>query len=492
MISQRLRRLWPRRLAGQMIALVLLVLTLALGISVWLLSGAHRESFGALSQGQLLKQYVSIVKLLESSEPEYHKTILRATRNTSTRVHIDDSSTLSAQPETDMDRRLQARLLGMLGPQYQGRIRASIGYRFQLPTEKQLREYQFSEEEQRGRGPDRARHMTERQRRMLFERSMEKDQRTRPRLEYLSISLKTKEDRWLNFDMVVPKPPALIPRQTLIFLLLAGGALMIALLWMVRRIATPVKSLSTAANRMGRGETLPPLQEQGPEEIRELTRAFNQMQDRQQRFVSDRTRMLAAFSHDLRTPITSLRLRVEMMEPSEHQQRLLDTLDEMQQMSEATLAFVRDGSDTEATRQVDLNALLDSLCDDLAEQGKAVRFSESEQSAVIACRPLSLKRALRNLIENAVQYGEQADVAITADNQTVKITIRDQGPGIAPDKIEQVFEPFFRLESSRNRHTGGVGLGMSIARNILRSHGGDIQLQNQHPGLLITLTIPNR
>ena len=252
--------------------------------------------------------------------------------------------------------------------------------------------------------------------------------------------------------------------------------------------------LSKASNQLGVGEQVDVLPEKGPADIRETIKAFNQMNDRIQRFVSDRTRMLAALSHDLRTPITTMRLRVEMMPESRDRDQLLVTLDEMQQMSEATLAFMRQASDSEPTRKVELNAMLGSLCDDLAELGQPVHFKEGPET-IIGCRPVSLKRALRNLIENAVKYGKKAEVgfADSSDNDdTLVITIEDQGPGIPEDKMQSVFQPFFRLEASRNRDTGGVGLGLSITRNIIRNHGGDVYLKNVRDGLQATIILPRK
>ena len=230
-----------------------------------------------------------------------------------------------------------------------------------------------------------------------------------------------------------------------------------------------------------------------------MIRAFNQMNERLQRFVADRTRMLAALSHDLRTPITTMRLRVELMEPGPDTDQLLATLEEMQQMSEATLAFMRQASDNEPTRPVDLNALLDSLCEDLQDIGMDVHFQtdsyqnsdvQNSSEVIVHCRLVSLKRAIRNLIENAVKYGTSAHICMVAHNGEVEIQIQDEGDGIPDAMMERMFEPFVRMEESRNRETGGIGLGMSIARNIIHSHGGEIKLENNDRGLMVRIKLP--
>jgi signal transduction histidine kinase len=229
---------------------------------------------------------------------------------------------------------------------------------------------------------------------------------------------------------------------------------------------------------------------QGPVDIQKTIRAFNRMRTRLERFVQDRTHMLAAISHDLRTPITALRGRAELIDEAETRDKILATLDEMQRMTEATLAFVRAEATQEDTRLIDLAALVESLCDDLSDTGQNVTFSGPGKTPY-RCRSVSLKRAFSNLIENAVTYGQQARVALTAERDALHITIDDDGPGIAAPDMERVFEPFVRLETSRSRDTGGVGLGMAIARSIVRWHGGDITLENrQEGGLRVLVRLP--
>jgi signal transduction histidine kinase len=214
------------------------------------------------------------------------------------------------------------------------------------------------------------------------------------------------------------------------------------------------------------------------------------MHDRLQRFIQDRTRMLAAMSHDLRTPITTLRLRAEFIEDEETKNKILETLEEMQRMTEATLAFVREEAKAEPTRKTDLNALIESVVADLADLGHDAHFTETSH-ITYACRPQGLKRALRNLLENAIRYGEKADVNLIDQGGQLLITIDDQGPGIPKSDIERMFQPFVRLDESRSEETGGIGLGLAIARSIIRSHGGDIVLTNRDEGgLRASISLP--
>jgi len=243
-------------------------------------------------------------------------------------------------------------------------------------------------------------------------------------------------------------------------------------------ITRPVRALAEAAEQVGRGERTDPLPITGPREIQETTAAFNAMQERLVRFVRDRTRMLAAISHDFRTPITSLRLRAEMVEDEALKSAMTRTLDEMRDMVEATLTFASEGATAEETRLVDLVALLEAIADDHATLGHQVEVNGPDYLPY-RCRPTSLKRAILNLTENAIRYGERARVTLTKDATNVRISVDDDGPGIPPERFEEVFEPFARLEVSRNRETGGVGLGLAVARSCARSHGGDVILSNQ-------------
>lgn len=198
--------------------------------------------------------------------------------------------------------------------------------------------------------------------------------------------------------------------------------------------------------------------------------------------------MLAAIGHDLRTPITSMRLRSEFVADEETRRKLLATLDEMQTMTEATLTFAREEAMREETRTVDLSALIESLCADLSDLGWDVTFRNGERIAY-RCRPDALRRAVRNLIENAVRYGQRARVFLASTDNAIEVAVEDDGPGIAEQEFERVFAPFVRLENSRNRETGGVGLGLAIARSIVRGHGGDITLANGG-GLHATIRLP--
>jgi signal transduction histidine kinase len=205
------------------------------------------------------------------------------------------------------------------------------------------------------------------------------------------------------------------------------------------------------------------------------------MRERLDRYVRDRTAMLAAIAHDLRTPITTLRLRAEFIEDEETKTKVLETLGEMQEMTEAVLAFARGDAASEESRTIDIAALVESIVEDAAASGRDVRFEESSV-ATLNVRPVALRRAIGNLIDNATSYGLRARVSVGAGEDQVKILVDDDGPGIPSVDLERVFDPFVRLEGSRSRETGGAGLGLAIARSIVRAHGGDVRLENRPEG----------
>ena len=308
--------------------------------------------------------------------------------------------------------------------------------------------------------------------------------------DWFTASVALADGRWLNVA-VGPPPgaPAWGAAFVAVFLLSALCIAAVAVLT-GRRMAKPMRGLAAAAGHFGRGETVEDLPEAGPAETRETVRAFNLMRARLDRYVRDRTAMLAAVSHDLRTPIASLRLHAEFVEDAETKAKILAALDEMQRMTEDALAFIREDMHREETRTVDLHALVDSVAADLAELGHDIAVADSER-VLAACRPAALRRALRNLLENAAAYGGRARVRIERDDAELRVVIEDEGSGIAEADLERVFEPFVRLEASRSRDTGGSGLGLAIARGIVRGHGGDIMLANRaEGGLRATVALP--
>lgn len=273
-------------------------------------------------------------------------------------------------------------------------------------------------------------------------------------------------------------------------LLASGLPILILVTLFTRRLLRPLRELSRAAEQLSRGEPLAPLAQSGPRELRELAQAFNTMQERLRRFVSDRTQMLAAISHDFRTPITSLRLRTELIDDDELRSSMARTLREMGQMMDETLRFACDDAAGEATSTIDLDLLLLQLAEERQLLGQPIHCL-IPAGLHYRCRPLALKRALGNLLDNARRYGQHVELAVQQEADSLMITVADDGPGIAAEWLERVFEPFARPDADRNRDSGGVGLGLAIARSNIEAHGGTLSLSNRpQGGLLATVILP--
>jgi len=305
------------------------------------------------------------------------------------------------------------------------------------------------------------------------------------------VSLNLGEGKWLGaVSPILTTPTFFSARLGLsMAVMLIFVAVISALI--VRRMTWPLKQLSEAAEKLGTDVQAPAIAESGPVEVRRTAHAFNVMQNRIRRFVEDRTQMLGAIAHDLGTPITRLRLRAEFVEEGELRRKMLRDLDDMQEMVASTLAFIREDAAQEPRVTVDIGSLLARVCDDLSDAGHEVTLADIPRWQLVDCHPVSLRRALSNVIDNAVKYGGSAQVSMVVEETVFKILVDDNGPGIADNLHEDVFRPFLRLEESRSRETGGTGLGLSVARTILRGHGGDIRLKNREEGgLCVELRLP--
>jgi signal transduction histidine kinase len=295
-----------------------------------------------------------------------------------------------------------------------------------------------------------------------------------------------------TFDTRLPAQTANWPYRLLLSLAVLLAAVIAVSLLAVRWVTRPLKTLADTAEELGKNIHRPALEERGPLEVVRAARALNTMQARLIGYISDRTRMLAAMSHDLKTPITRLRLRAELLEDPGLKGKVEADLDEMQSMVGGALDFLRGAGSGEPVKPVDVAALLESLQADMQELGGEVRI-EGAALKPFPGRPQALKRCLWNLLDNAVKYGKRARVVVHDSSEQLEIRVQDEGPGIPPSEIGKVFDPFYRVESSRNRETGGTGLGLSIAKGIAEDHGGRLEVQNSaQGGLEALLTLPRQ
>ena len=311
-----------------------------------------------------------------------------------------------------------------------------------------------------------------------------------PEGTFFTVQIALHDGTWVTFDSYLSPQAAGVPLRLALTLLILLGSVIALSLVAVRWATGPLSALATAAEKLGEDINRPPLPETGPSEAQRAARAFNTMQRRLARFISDRTRIFTAMSHDLKTPITRLRLRTEMLEDEALRAKFDKDLAEMESMVTQTLDFMRDASAEEAVQRVDVMALLESLQTDYQDTGNKVEI-EGGTVRPYPGRPLALRRCLTNLVDNAIRYGGRATIRLEDAADGLTIRVLDDGPGIPEAELEQAFEPFFRSEASRSRETGGTGLGLGIARNIARAHGGDLVLRNRaEGGLEAILTLP--
>ena len=306
------------------------------------------------------------------------------------------------------------------------------------------------------------------------------------------------DGQWLLFSLSFDPPPATDPvaarylvESFAIWLTLAAlSGLMLSVL-AARRLVKPLSDLCRAVEHLGGSGDDQPMIPRGPREIKATILAFNQMLERLRRFNEDRTRMIAAMSHDLRSPLTRLRLRTELGPSSDQQAKALAEVDLMEKIIESILTFARDDAKREPRSLVDLSALVEGICEDAADAGEPVTYSGS-RGVTLFCRSTALRRAIANLVDNAVKYGGNTVVSLVTEENQVLITVDDEGPGIPTNEREKVFDPFYRIDASRNSETGGVGLGLSVARSVVWEHGGNITLADRPGGgLSVRLVLPS-
>ena len=310
---------------------------------------------------------------------------------------------------------------------------------------------------------------------------------SKPVVGQFLIDLRLPDGRWLQVNAseaqgwTSTSPLDVLFDYVMRIYLLRVLVLVVIALVAVRLAIRPLKALAEAAEALGRNIQRPPLSEDGPTEVRRAAQAFNAMQQRLIANIAERTRFLAAISHDLRSPITRLRLRTEMLDDTRTRERFRSDLEEMEHMVSSTLDFVSSGEINEARQNIDINALLQSLQADLQDVGETVMI-EGRATQPLPGYARRLKRCVQNLLENAVRYGREVVMQVEDHVDCLRIVISDRGPGIPQEHLEQVLEPFYRVEGSRNAETGGYGLGLSIAHTIARAHDGRLSLRNREGG----------
>ena len=303
------------------------------------------------------------------------------------------------------------------------------------------------------------------------------------------VDMRRPDGRWTALKVTESGPLATWQQRILLWFAISALALVPVAFLFARRLAAPITAFAEAAERLGRDPQAPPVRIQGPSEIGVAAIAFNQMQERLSRYVEDRTSMVGAIAHDLRTPLTRLRFRAEAV-PEPLRSKMAADIDQMEAMISGTLAFVRNASQPGARTRLELVSLVESVADEMAETGLNVT-ADSSGPVIIDGDPIGLRRLVTNLIDNAVKFGGSAQARVYSREGCAVVEVDDDGPGVPESERERVFEPFHRGEPSRSRETGGAGLGLAVVRSIARAHGGDAVLENRlEGGLRATATLP--
>lgn len=471
-----MRRLLPATLFGQTVVILLagIVVSALLGISILAFNQASVvRAMGAYAATQRI---VNLARLIDDVPQTWQAPLVKAASGETLKITLSaDRPSWAVRPETGAGARtIRAYLVQQLPPDLAQSLRVVVGGRSFRSSFVSRGMMSMMNRPGLPSMP------------MMDRSAMPGMPNGRP----MQAAIRLAAGPWLVFAVTLPRSGFGLAWPFLAALIAMALVVIPASIWAVRRVTAPLRTLADAAERLGRDVAAPPLTETGTRETRQAAHAFNVMQARLRHLLDSRTRMLGALSHDLRTPLTLLQLRVEDVAEVEERDRILATIASMNQMIEATLAFARDESRVEPFRRIDLAALALAIIDDLVEAGLNVTMVPAAPTT-LHCQPAALRRALVNLLDNAVKYGGSAELTMTSDPHVVTITIEDHGPGIPATEFAKVFEPFYRIEQSRNRETGGSGLGLAIASAVVEAHGGTIELSNRsRGGLSVRVSLP--
>lgn len=482
-----MRRLWPRSLFGRLMGVLIVGLVLAQALSAWI-NWAERDRLLLQAAGQQPAQRVAdIVRLLDSLEADERGRIVRILDAPPQLVTLDRAPL----PVDDAGQAVADAADATAGKPVAASLHAAMftaALHAALGDDRALRVVAREGLAPRwaGDGPWAAHHEAM----MGRAASGPRLRRMPPGGILLLTQVQLHDGAWVTFDTRLPQAAASLPVRLLLTLGVLLAAVLLLSFIAVRWLSRPLQTLADAAEALGKNLHHAPLPEDGPTEVRRAALAFNTMQARLLRYIDDRTQVLAAISHDLKTPLTRLRLRAELLDDDDLRQRFEKDLGEMQAMVSDALSALRGLDGPAASVPVDMMAMLESLQADNQDMGRLVAIS-GQALAPLTGDPARLRRCVGNLVDNAVLYGERARIQVEDGPQALTLRIQDDGPGLPPALLERVFDPFFRVEGSRSRETGGTGLGLSIARNIARAAGGDVTLHNAAGGgLEAVLVLP--
>ncbi len=453
----------PKTLFGRLVLVLLAGLLIAQLLGAYILLRDRATSLYEASGWYIAQRFASIVELMDTLPATQRQLILQSLNTSTLRIGLESAPRLSASSTDPHAAHLRALLSRQLG---QRPVNVAIlGWEDAPPLSMP--------------GMPGMHHMPHGPANRMVMASG-------PAAFHIEVQLS--DGDWVGMVQELPQDHFLLPGKLLSALAILLLSVVGLSLWAVRWVTRPLVALGDAAEALGRDITRPPLiQDEGPKEVQRAAQAFNTMQERIANYIQDRERFLAAVSHDLKTPITRLRLRAELMDDNLLRDKILRDLNDMETLTTAALDFIRGEQQREDAKPVDIMALLESLQEGRQAMGQKVNLSGN--AAPYRSQPMALRRCLENLIDNAIKYGEEAEMVVEDTDQQLVIRIADHGPGIPEQQLNQVFEPFYRIEESRSRETGGVGLGLSIASSIARAHGGNLTLRNRPEGGLEAILV---
>ncbi|MDF2366060.1 ATP-binding protein [Sneathiella sp.] len=454
------RSLWPKTMAARIVLLLLVGLGLSHVISLSVYNFDREEIVNLIGRAQLTERITTITGIIKNAPPEEREKIISFANSSTFQLEWGTTSTVKNND-----------------PLVAKRFSAALSELTSFDSRMPILAETVSGEDSIWRH--------------LSGKSTEKHISITDHFEHIvneirtgaliRVSIEIGDNSWLNYQ--APDVEATMPWSIRFVLSIAVMMIATAIFsaWAAHYLTDPLKKLSIAAEDLGRSVTARPIPEKGPLEVIQSVRVFNKMQARIYRFVEDRTQMIAAIAHDLRTPLMRMQLRSELLDDNELKRKFSEDIDEMNQIVTATLSFASEDAGRKKNDRFDIVKLISDVVVDLSTLGFSISWVPPDPISLEGQKDL-LRRALSNLIENAAKYGEWASIHIQIADGKLIITIDDDGPGIAPENIKDVFKPFFRLEGSRSRETGGTGLGLSIARSAFRSHGGDVTIRNRAEG----------
>lgn len=472
-----MRRLIPQSLFGQTLTILLAGLIVSSLVGSWIYSSDREEAVRAVGGLAVAERVINLARLVKDAPREWQTRIIEASSDNTFVVQLAANPFAATTAGNDgatagaMKRLLVERLSLQAGEE-------PVVYVSSFRCEDCERGQDQPGHHEGGEGSEHASPTHEAGERPAW-------------FAKLQISLPLEGNDWLNIATGLPEGGAMLSGRFVISMAIMAAIILAVSVWVVRRVTSPLANLARAAHRLGEDLNSPPMPEAGTTETRQAAHAFNVMQARLRAVIDSRTKTLAAISHDFRTPLTLLRLRIENVENAAERERMLSTIADLDTMVAATLEFAGGGARQITRRRTDLTALLASIVDDLADGGLPVAMSPC-QPVIHECDPVTLKRAVTNLIDNAVKYGGSALVGIRDLGPQIEITVDDEGPGIPEEQLSHVLEPLYRLEESRSRETGGMGLGLAIALSIVRAHDGKLLLSNRPVGgLRASILLPH-